>query len=108
MLGRVLFALVWLIIAAGVTLPLYPPDVATPGPPAAATALLVADTMTFGCEDHAEDADCRSACPCAPALATASASPEPCVSLTVYLVVRPLPTAPSLTPRPPPPRLPAI
>jgi hypothetical protein len=108
MLGRVLFALVWLIIAAGVTLPLYPPDVATPGPPAAATTLLVADTLTSSCEDHVDGADCRSACPCAQALPAASAAPEPCVRLTVYLVVRPLPSAPSFTPRPPPPKLPAI
>jgi hypothetical protein len=108
MLGRVLFALVWLIIAAGVALPLRPSDVATPGQPATATALLVADTMTSGCEDHAEDADCRATCPCGQALAIASAAPEACVSLTVYLVVRPLPSAPPFTPRPPPPKLPAI
>jgi len=103
MLGRVLFALVWLIIAAGVTLPLYPPDVATPGPPAAATALPVADTMASSCENHVDGADCRSACPCAHALPAASAAPERCVRLTVYLVVRPL-----FTPQPPPPKLPAI
>ena len=108
MLGRVLFALVWLIIAAGVTLPRDPPDVATPGPPAAATALLVADTVTSGCENHVDGADCRSACPCAPALPAATAATEACVSLTVYLVVRPLPSAPSFTPQPPPPKLPAI
>jgi len=108
MFGRVLFALVWLIIAAGVALPLYPPDVATPGAPAAASALLVADTMTSGCEDHAEDADCRATCPCGQTLATASAAPEACVSLTVYLVVRPLPSGPAFTPQPPPPKLPAI
>ena len=108
MLGRVLFALVLLIIAAGVTLPLYPLDVATPRPPAAATALLVADTPTSGCPHHDEDVDCRSTCPCGQALATASPAREACVSLTVYLVVRPLPLAPSVTPQPPPPKLPAI
>lgn len=107
MLGRVLFALVWVIIAAGVSLPLYPPDVATPGTPAAASALLVADTMTFGCE-AAEDADCRSTCPCGQALASASVTPDACVRLTVYLVVRPPPSGPPFTPQPPPPKLPAI
>ena len=94
MLGRVLFAFVWLIIAAGLVLPLYPPDVATPGTPAAATALLVADTTTSGCQADAEDAGCHSACRCGPALSPAAAAPEPCVRLTVYLVIRPLPEKP--------------
>ena len=87
MLGRALFALVWLIIAAGLALPLYPPDVATPGPPAAGSALLAADTTVSGCENDVDDAGCRST-------QTASAAPEPCVSLTVYLIVRPLPEKP--------------
>jgi hypothetical protein len=108
MLGRVMFALVWLFIAAGVALPLYRPDVATPGAPAAASALLVADTMTSSCANHADGGDSRSTCPCGQALATASAAPEPCVSLTVYVIVRPLPSGPPSTPRPPPPKLPAI
>jgi hypothetical protein len=108
MFGRVLFALVWLIIAAGVALPLYPPDVATPGAPAAASAVLVADTMTASCRGRVEGADSRSTCPCAQALATAPAAPEPCVSLTVYVIVRPLPSGPAFTPQPPPPKLPAI
>jgi hypothetical protein len=96
MLGRVLFALVWLIITAGLVLPMYPPDVATPRPPAAATAPLVADTTTSGCETDAQ------------VLASPSAAPEACVCLTVHLVVRPLPSAPSFTPQPAPPKLPAI
>jgi hypothetical protein len=87
MRGRVLFALVWLIIAAGLVLPLYPPDVAIPGPPAAAPALLAAHTTTPGCENHADGAGC-------PSTRTASPAPKPCVSLTVYLVVRPLPEKP--------------
>ena len=98
MLGRALFTLVWLIIAAGLALPLYPADVATPGAPAAASALLVADTTASGCPDLFEDAGCGSTCPCAPALAAAAAA-EPCVGLTVYLVVRPLPSDPSLPPQ---------
>jgi hypothetical protein len=108
MRGRMLFALVWLIIVAGLVLPLYPPDVATPGPPAAAPALLIADTTTPGCENQLDGADCPSTCRCAPALATVTAAPEPCVSLTIYLVVRPLPPGPSFAPQPPPPKLPAI
>ena len=68
MLGRVLFAFVWLIIAAGVALPLYPGDVVMavvtaardPVQPAAASG-------AFGCADCpvAEDsAGCPSDCPC--------------------------------------------
>ncbi|HSA79495.1 MAG TPA: hypothetical protein VLE23_01650 [Geminicoccaceae bacterium] len=108
MVGRVLFALVLLIIAAGVALPLYPTDVPAPAPPAAATALLVADTVPSGCVNDAKDAGCRSTCPCGQALATPSAAPETCICLAVYLVVRPASSGPSLTPQPPPPKLPAI
>ena len=85
MLGRALFALVCLIIAAGLALPMYPPDVARPGPPAAGSALLAADTTTSGCENDVDGAGCRS---------TQAASAAPCVSLTVYLIVRPLPEKP--------------
>ena len=108
MVGRVLFALVWLIIAVGLALPLYPPDVAKPDPPAAGSALLAANTTTPGCQNHDDGADCHSTCPCGPALATAATAAEPCVSLTVLLVVRPLPSGPLFTPQPPPPKLPAI
>jgi hypothetical protein len=68
MLGRVLFAFVWLIIAAGVALPLYPGEAvisvvtaaSDPIQPAAASGAL-------GCEDcPVPDAgvDCRSDCRC--------------------------------------------
>jgi hypothetical protein len=68
MLGHVLFAVVWLIIAAGVALPLYPGDVVTAVVPAASSRVEpVAASQAFGCEDFpvAETgADCPTACPC--------------------------------------------
>jgi hypothetical protein len=68
MLGRVLFAFVWLIIAAGVALPLYPGDLVTAVVTAASDPVRpVAASEAFGCEDCpvAEDsADCPSDCPC--------------------------------------------
>jgi hypothetical protein len=69
MSGRVLFAFVWLIIAAGVALPLYPGDVVTAVATAASDPVQpVAASGAFGCEDCpiAEDgaAECPSDCPC--------------------------------------------
>ena len=68
MLGRVLFAFVWLIIAAGVTLPLYPGDVVTSVVSAASASVQpVAASGAFDCEDCPvpdADVDCRSDCPC--------------------------------------------
>jgi hypothetical protein len=68
MLGRVLFAFVWLIIAAGVALPLYPGDVVTAVVPAASSPVQpVAASQTFGCEDFpvAESgAGCPTDCAC--------------------------------------------
>jgi hypothetical protein len=68
MFGRVLFAFVWLIIAAGVALPLYPGDVVTAVVTAADSAVQpAAASQPFGCEDYpvAETgADCPTACPC--------------------------------------------
>ena len=53
MSGRVLFALVWLIIAAGAALPLYPGDVATAVVTAASDPVQpVAASGAFGCEDY--------------------------------------------------------
>ena len=68
MLGRVLFAFVWLIIAAGVALPLYPGDMVTSVVSAASDSVQpAAASGAFGCEDcPVPDAgvDCRSNCPC--------------------------------------------
>lgn len=90
MLGRALFVLVCLIIAAGAALPLYPSEMARPTIRVADGGLLLADMPAAGCKQCApavnRDAACRVA---RHALPTLPARPGPCVSLTVYLVVRP-------------------
>ena len=71
MAGRLLFAFVCLLIAAGVTLPLYPRE---PAPPTVAVrsdpVQLVAGSEAIGCEDCAVAgrAECRPGCPCAGAV----------------------------------------
>jgi hypothetical protein len=112
MFGRVLFALVWLIIAAGVALPLYPRDVptstvaVTSGP-----VQLVAGTAAFGCEDcpvaDADRADCRSGCPCGEALPAVFVPLEEPVGLTIAVTEPSLPSR-LPEPQPLPPKLPAI
>ena len=68
MSGRVLFAFVWLIIAAGVALPLYPGDVVTAVVTAASNPVQpAAASDAFGCEDRPvpeDGADCPSGCSC--------------------------------------------
>jgi hypothetical protein len=51
MTGRVLFALVWVIIAAGIALPLYPRDLPEAMVAVADPVQLVAGTDEFACED---------------------------------------------------------
>src|SRR5918994_4869926 len=112
MFGRVLFALVCLIIAAGAALPLYPRDVptstvaVTTGP-----VQLVAGTGVFGCEDcpvpGAGRADCRPACPCAETVPAVFVPLEEPVSLTVVVTETSLPSRLPGT-QPLPPKLPAI
>jgi hypothetical protein len=110
MFGRVLFALVCLIIAAGVALPLYPRDVPTSIVGVTTDAVqLVAGTDAFGCEDcpvaDAGRADCRSDCPCGDALPAVFVPLDQPVSLTIAVTVRPQASAP---PAKLPTRLPAI
>jgi hypothetical protein len=90
MFGRVLFAFVWLIIAAGLVLPLYPRDLVTavvsaasdPVQPAAASA-------AFGCENcPVADADCRSDCPCDQALPAVFVPLEEAVGVTLATSAR--------------------
>jgi hypothetical protein len=67
MFGRVLFAFVWLIIAAGVALPLYPGDVVTAVVTAASDPVQPVAASAFGCEDcpvAGGAAECPSDCPC--------------------------------------------
>lgn len=102
MLGRVLFILVGLIIAASLVLPVYPPDPTSSGPPAAVTALAVADTMAGDRATPAGRVNCPSTCSCAQVLPTTSISPGSRLTLTMYLIVtQPLPRS-SFTPPPAP------
>lgn len=90
MLGRALFGLVCLIIAAGVALPLFPSEVARPAIAAADGALLLADAPAAGCEACRPAANRSGACKVtAHALPSVAPPPGTCLSLTVYLVVRP-------------------
>ena len=94
MFGRVLFALVWLIIAAGVALPLYPRDVPTSAVAVTTDPVqLVAGTDVFGCDDcpvaEAGRAECRPDCPCGEALHAVFVPLEEPVSLTIVVSVHP-------------------
>jgi hypothetical protein len=112
MFGRVLFALVWLIIAAGVALPLYPRDVPTSTVAVTTDPVqLAAGSDAFACEDcpvtDGGQADCRSGCPCGEALPAVFVPLEEPVTFTLAVTVRPLPSRLS-EPQPLPPKLPAI
>ena len=80
MLGRVLFALVTLIIGAALVVPVYPTDEAMSGP-APASALLIADRAL---------ADAGTG-PCSCLLPAAFSSPDAERSQTVYLIVPSMP-----------------
>ena len=111
MLGRALFALVWLIIAAGVLLPLYPAHEEAAGLILAGGMEPVAGAVAAsceGCEPAASIDGCGTFCPCQHPLPAASLTPGACLSSTVYLVVQPLPAGRLHEPRPQPPKLPAI
>jgi hypothetical protein len=112
MMERFLFALVLLIIAVGVALPLYPRDVPTSMAAAATEPVqLVAGTDVFGCQDcpvpDAGRADCRAGCPCGEAVPAVFVPLEHPVSVTVAVIVRHLPSR-LPEPQPLPPKLPAI
>ena len=107
MTGRVLFALVWLIIAAGVALPLYPRDIPESMVAAAADPVqLVAGTDAFGCEDcvvpDAGPARCKSDCGCGEAVPALFVPLERPVRLIIGVTVRHdpagRPVAPQLLP----------
>ncbi len=96
MLGRVLFAVVCLIIAAGLLLPIYPAELEVARPVAAgAQDMLITDAGAPGC---LVEATARAAVPA-----------DACIRLTVYLVVAPLPApGPAGEPQLLPPKLPTI
>ena len=89
MLGRTLFALVCLIVAAGAVLPLYPGDVATPGN-VIAHAVPIAGSVASTCQDcapgDARPVRCRLVCACDPAQPPAG-SHEASLSLSVHLII---------------------
>jgi len=98
MLGRVLFALVWLIIAAGLALPLYPTHVETPSPAVADSELRAADAMASRCQEcpvaDEGDVNCQPDCPCGHVLSAAFVSLDGSFGLSVVLIIRPLPSGP--------------
>ena len=91
MAGRLLFAFVCLLIAAGVTLPLYPRE---PAPPTVAVrsdpVQLVAGSEAIDCEDCAVAgrAECRPGCPCAGAVPAVFIPLEEPFGLTIAVTVR--------------------
>lgn len=111
MLGRALFAVVWLTIVAGLLLPLYPRDPGTPTLAAADSVLLATDFTASSCQDcpvaDEGGADCRSDCPCGKLLPAAFPS-ENAFSLSVIVTIRPIPLGLSSEIEPLPPKLPAV
>jgi hypothetical protein len=106
MVGRALFALVWLIIAAGVALPLYSRDVPRSTVAAAADPVqLAAGTDAFGCEDCPVPDGGRADCRCDETQAAVFVPLGEPVGLTITVVVRPQASGP---PARLPAKLPAI
>ena len=93
MLGRTLFALVVLIIAVGLALPMFPSEVVEPDPADADGIRQVAGTDAFGCP--AEDS-------VLPAGAERRRRARTLITITVYFTVEPAAGRPHL------PKLPAI
>ena len=111
MLARVLFALVWAVIAAGLVLPLYPSGVEAPRSAAADPVVLAADAATAGCEDCpiADDGSAgQSDCPCARLLPAILVAVGDSSGLSVILVIRPQPSELPFEREALPPKLPAI
>jgi hypothetical protein len=111
MLGRVLFALVWLVIAAGFLLPLYPSDVAAPRSAAVDPVPSATGSRTAACEDcpvtDAGSADCEVDCRCGHLLPAALVAVDDSFGLSIILLIQRPPAGPS-SERQPLPRLPAI
>jgi hypothetical protein len=108
MTGRVLFALVWVIIAAGIALPLYPRDLPEAMVAAAADPVqLVAGSDEFACEDcvvpDTGPARCKS-----PAVPAVFVPLEHGAGVTIGVVLPTGPSRPLGAPRLLSPKLPAI
>jgi hypothetical protein len=112
MFGRALFALVWLIIAAGVLLPIYPSETERPSFVAADRAVLTTDLTAAECRDcrvaRDDRADCRFECPCDRVLPVTFVPVEEAFRLSVVLLIRPLPSGRSAKILLLPSKLPAI
>ena len=112
MLGRVLFALVWLVIAAGVVFPLYPSDVTEPRRAAADAMLPAVGATTAACEDcpvmDAGRAECQPDCRCGDLLPAAFVAVEDSFGVSVVLLIQPPSATPPAERQPLLPRLPAI
>jgi hypothetical protein len=112
MLARLLFATVWLTIAAGVLLPLVPLGEEMPTLAGADDLWTASDVAGLACEDCAPAAagrdGCGAFCPCHHLHAAPATVRTVCLSLTVHLVVQPLPAGRSREPLALPPKLPAI
>lgn len=113
MFGRVLLAVIALVITAGLALPLLPGRVEAPGHVALHAVESAAETVTARC------GDCRlangtspicpsSACRCGYVLTAAWAGPEASISIMLELLVWPLPGGLPSQPQPLPPKAPAI
>jgi hypothetical protein len=87
MLGRALFALVCLIIAAGLLLPEYPGEVAAPRSSDARDSVIADAAARGSAAIISGGGTCERASP------AAAAAPKDCLNLTLYLILRPLPKA---------------
>ena len=94
MLGRTLLALVLLIIAAGVVLPMYPSELLGPDPAGSDGNWQVAGSAPFECP-----ADAPQGCGL---MLSARGAPHTLVTITVHFTVEPVSGRPDL------PKLPAI
>jgi hypothetical protein len=107
MLGRTLFALVCLVIAAGFALPFYPSPVGTP---AAETdrALLADNSLIAACDDCPIPGEggeaCQSDCSCEHLVQATFVAVEDDLGLSVTVVIRPQPSGREARPA----KLPAI
>jgi hypothetical protein len=109
MLGRALFAVVWLIIAAGLLLPLYPAEVSVPGSATGEVAASLADAMDAGCGPCPAAAAGGEACRRrGGGLAGAPAALKACSRLTLHQVVQPIPAHRAAEPAAPLPKLPEV
>jgi hypothetical protein len=112
MFGRALFAFVWLIIAAGLVLPMYPPAVETARSPAMDSMLQTADSASSGCQDcpitDEGPANCRSDCSCGHMLSVAYLVVDPSFAPGIRVIVLPRPIGLPSEVQPLPPKLPTI